>query len=191
MLRLRYDTPHEWVRVVEDQFDDFLQDHAANERKVAGSAMTLLTQHYDRPELVSALVEVAFEEMEHFRRIYRLLIDRGSGLAQDAPDPYMTKLRKLTRRGDKEEYLLERLLIFGIVEARGCERFAMLGEGLSDPDMKTLYRELAQSEARHHGLYLRLAKLYFDDGRVAKRCDELLDIEASVVRELPLTPRLH
>jgi tRNA-(ms[2]io[6]A)-hydroxylase len=191
MLRLRYDTPRRWVDVVEASLDEFLQDHAANERKVSASAMKLVVQHPDRAELVAALIDVAEEEMEHFRLIYRLLIERGSRLAQDEPDPYMTQLRKRTKHGDTSTYLLDRLLLFGIVEARGCERFSMLGEGLSDAALRAMYTELAQSEARHHSLYYRLAKLYFDDAQVQHRAGELLDLEASVMRDMPLRPRLH
>jgi len=191
MLRLRHDTPREWVQVVSDDFDSFLQDHAANERKVSASAMKLAVQHPERSELVAALVEVAFEEMEHFRLVYQLLVERGMSLGQDAADPYMSQLRKAIRSPDVDQYLLDSLLLFGIVEARGCERFAMLGDGLDDPAMREMYSGLAQSEARHHSLYHGLAKLYFKHDRVAARADELLDLEASVARELPLAPKLH
>ncbi len=191
MLRLRYDTPREWVAIVEDDFDAFLQDHAANERKVSASAMKLAVQHPELDELVGALVDVAAEELEHFRLIYRHLVARGQRLAQDAPDPYMTQLRNRTRHSDRSLYLLDRLLLFGIVEARGCERFTLLSEDLSDPAWRAVYGELAQSEARHHGLYLRLARRYYDDALVSARSNELLDLEADIARGLPLYPRLH
>jgi tRNA-(ms[2]io[6]A)-hydroxylase len=191
MLRLRRDTPAEWVDVVNDNLDAFLQDHAANERKVSASAMTLAVHHPDRLELVDALVEASFEEFQHFRLIYKLLVERGVSLGQDTPDPYMGKLRKAIKSPNHERFLLDRLLLFGIVEARGCERFAMLAKGLADPALRRIYADLTQSEARHHAMYLQLAKTYFEETIVSSRADELLEFEASVVAELPLLPRLH
>jgi tRNA-(ms[2]io[6]A)-hydroxylase len=191
MLRLRYDTPNAWVEVVNADLDAFLQDHAANERKVSASAMKLAVQHPERRELCDALVEVACEELQHFKLVYGWLVARGIGLAQDAPDRYMTGLRRVTKSADATRYLLDRLLLFGIVEARGCERFAMLATGIADEALREAYVSLTQSEARHHATYLRLAKLYFDEALVNERADELLELEATVVRALPLGPRLH
>ena len=191
MLGLRFQTSLEWVQVVRNDFDTFLQDHAANERKVAISALTLANQHPHRSELVSALIAVAREELEHLERVHDLLRSRGKTLGNDAPDPYMGPLHKAVRTPDVDKYLLDRLLLFGIVEARGCERFALLADGLENPELRAFYRELERSEARHHGLYLKLASQYFDRERIAPRLDELLDLEASVMRSLPVRPALH
>ena len=98
MLRLRHDTPAEWTDAVLADLDTFLQDHAANERKVSGSAMMMLTHHPDLAELVDAMVEVAREEMEHFIAVYKLLRERGVPLAQDKPDPYVGALRRAIRQ---------------------------------------------------------------------------------------------
>lgn len=191
MLELLHATPDAWVAVVEENLDTFLQDHAANERKVSHSALTLAVQHPDRVELASAMVELAQEELEHFARVYRLLVSRGRSLAYDAPDRYMTQLHHVLNRKDVDGYLVDRLLLYAIVEARGCERFLMLGRGLSDPELRAFYTELTQSEARHHGVYLGLAHHYFDRARVETRLGELLVIEAEIARALPVAPRLH
>lgn len=191
MLRLRHDTPAEWVERVEADLVSFLQDHAANERRVSRSALTLAVQHPERPELVDELVEVSLEELEHFRRVYRLLRDRGATLAQDSPDPYMKRLHRSLSHPDRETWLLRRLVLFAVVEARGLERFAMLAEGLRDPALRDVYRELARCEARHRGMYLRLARRYFPLDRVRAVLNSVLDAEAEVLRSLPLGPTLH
>jgi tRNA-(ms[2]io[6]A)-hydroxylase len=191
VLALRFQTDPAWAQIALADLDAFLQDHAANERKVSQSALTLLVQHPDRRELVDALVDVAEEEMVHFRQVYRLLVERGSGLAQDAPDPYMGALRRAIRTNPVDDFLLDRLVLFAIVEARGCERFALLAEALPPGDLKDFYEELVRSEARHHGLYLRLARTYFDAADVDARLDALLDAEAEVMRGLPLRPAMH
>ena len=78
-----------------------------------------------------------------------------------------------------------------VVEARGYERFAMLAEGLSDPGLRETYAELARCEARHQGLYLRLARTYYAAEEVETHLDRVLDLEAALLRELPLRPALH
>ncbi|MEZ4340266.1 MAG: tRNA isopentenyl-2-thiomethyl-A-37 hydroxylase MiaE [Sandaracinaceae bacterium] len=191
MIRLRHDTPREWVALVERELVVFLQDHAANEHRVSRAALTLAIQHPEREELVRELTDVSIEELSHFKQVLGLLEARGAGLGRDHPDPYMRKLMKAISTADREEWLLRRLVLFAIVERRGYERFAMLGEHLSDPELAAIYQELARSEARHQGLYLRLARVYFDGARVDALLDAYLDLEAEAMRAQPLTPALH
>lgn len=191
MLRLRHDTPAEWVGVVEGDLVAFLQDHAANERRVSRSALTLAVQHPEKEALVDALVEVSLEELTHFKQVYDLLRARGATLAQDSPDPYMKRLHKARATADREKWLLERLVLSAVVEARGYERFAMLGGALTDRRLRELYRGLAQAEARHQGMYLRLARTYFTAPEVEPTLDAVLDLEAEVARAMPLAPTLH
>lgn len=191
MLKLRYDTPRAWVDVVWENFDEFLKDHAHNERKVAAAAITLVSHQPNRSELVHALTDLAREELAHFRDVVSRLEERGVKLGHDEPDPYMTALHKVIRRQDSEEYLLDRLLCFALVEARGCERFHMLGEYLPEGPWKQFYASLTKAEARHHGLFLRLARIYFSANVVQARADEFLEQEAEIVRANPLRPALH
>lgn len=191
MLHLRFATPPEWAPLAVEQLDTFLQDHAANERKVSQAALSLVVHHPDKNELVAALIDTAEEELQHFRQVWELLVKRGRGLAQDTPDPYMGQLRRSIRTRDVNEYLLDRLVLFAIVEARGCERFALIAEALPEGELQEFYLELVRSEARHHGMYLRLARTYFRESDVEARLDVLLDAEAEVMRNLPLRPHLH
>jgi len=57
--------------------------------------------------------------------------------------------------------------------------------------MKEFYEDIARSEARHHGLFTRLARRYFDTATVEARLDELLDREAEIVAALPLRAAVH
>jgi tRNA-(ms[2]io[6]A)-hydroxylase len=191
MLRLRSATPPAWADAVAADLDAFLKDHAANERKVSASAMLLAVHHPERRPLVDAMVDLAREELEHFTRVYRVLVARGQALGQDAPDPYMSAMRRLLRKRDMEEYLVDRLIVFGVVEARACERFTLLARTLADPALRELYRSLARGEARHHGLFLRLAHRYAACRAVTHRLAEVLDAEAAIVDRLPVRPALH
>jgi tRNA-(ms[2]io[6]A)-hydroxylase len=191
MLRLRIETSADWVAAVRADVDAFLQDHAANERKVSGSALQLAVQHPDRPALVDAMVALAREELGHFADVYALLVQRGRGLAQDMPDPYMGALHRLIRRADVHAFLLDRLLVFGVVEARACERFGLLADALAEPELRTFYAELTRAEARHHALFVRLAHDVGTRAAVATRLAELLDAEAAIVAGLPARAALH
>lgn len=191
MHQLSHRTPSEWVGLVEENLDDFLRDHAANERKVCTSALQLVAQHPDREELVDELMEVALEELDHFRRVHALLKQRGQRLGVDVPDPYMTRLRKAIRQPDVDAYLRDRLLLFAIIELRGYERFKLLADHLPDGPLRGFYAELARSEAGHYALYLRLAHRYFPRDAVDSRFRELIDLESRVLADLPLKPSLH
>lgn len=194
MLGLRIDTPDSWSALALEALDDFLRDHATNERKVAQSALRLAAQHPQRDELVTALGAVAAEEVEHFRQVHALLRERGQSLGFEQPDRYMVELMGAIKSADVETFLLDRLVLFGIIEARGCERFSLMAKALTaagEREMGAFYEDLTRSEARHHALYLRLARVYFPAERVAARHDELLDLEAKVLATLPLRPALH
>jgi len=191
MLRLRTPTPATWLPAVLDDLDAFLQDHAANERKASASAMTLAVQYPERRALVGAMVELAREEMEHFVRVYAVLVARGQTLAPDWPDPYMGALMRHLRKGNVTHYLVDRLLVFGIVEARSCERFTLLAANLPDAGLRALYDNLLLAEARHHALFVRLAHDIMPAKTVGRRLDELLEAEAHIVASLPARAAVH
>jgi tRNA-(ms[2]io[6]A)-hydroxylase len=87
------------------------------------------------------------------------------------------------------------LLIAGVAEARGCERFGLIATALeksgADPELAAFYANLRQSEARHRDLFIDLAELYFDKSTVGGRLSEWLDDEARIVSELPISAALH
>jgi tRNA-(ms[2]io[6]A)-hydroxylase len=194
MLELRVATADPWVTVVLDGFDDFLLDHAACERKASANAISLVTHYPDRPELVRLMIELAREELHHFQQVHRLIDERGLMLARDRKDPYLNALLKQIHRG-RDEYFLDRLLIGGIAEARGCERFGLIATALekrgTDSELAAFYANLSESEARHRDVFVDLAELYFDKDMVDSRLSGWLDDEARIVSELPITAALH
>lgn len=189
-LVLRHETPREWVDVVLGDLDSFLLDHASNERKASATAMSMLAHYPDRRELVLEMVELAREELVHFQQMLNLLDGRGLVLMRDEKDPYLKELRDRMRNG-REEYFLDRLLLCGIVEARGCERFGLMARALPEGSLQEFYEQIAESEARHHELFVRLATLYFPTEAVEKRLNELLDVEGEILARLPHRAALH
>jgi tRNA-(ms[2]io[6]A)-hydroxylase len=189
-LRLKAATPRAWLDTVLADFDTFLADHASCEKKASGMAMSMISHYPDRPELITEMLNLAVEEMSHFRDVVRLILERGQQPAADQKDDYINRLHKAMDQG-KEAYLLDRLLIASIVEARGAERFALIADGLADPRLKKFYRAIADSEARHYQLFLTLAERYFPAVRIEPRLETLLDIEAAIIKDLPLKAALH
>lgn len=190
MPRLRTKTPSQWTEVVLADFDAFLVDHAACERKASATALKLVSHYSDRTTLVRELIPFAQEELEHYAQVMEIILDRELPTRADEKDPYVGALMKLIKRGP-EQYFLDRLLILSVIEARGCERFGLLAEALEPGRLKDFYTEITRSEARHHGLFVRLAKEYFEADVVQVRLDELLDAEARIVQALPFRAAVH
>ena len=108
----------------------------------------------------------------------------------DEKDPYVNSIRRHARR-EKDEYFLDRLLIGAVIEARGAERFSLIASAPVEADIQAFYQTLANSEANHYKLFIDLANHYFDSERVIPRLDDWLRIEADVLANLPVLPRLH
>lgn len=189
-MRLRVKTSPLWLDTVLSDFDRFLVDHALCERKASALAMSLAAHYPDRTELVAAMIELAIEELEHFKQVFSLIVERGLSLAADEKDAYVNLLRQLIRKSP-DEYFLDRLLIASIIEGRGTERFQMVAENVTDTRLKEFYMEFWRAEARHTGLFLRLAKKYFALDVVESRYEQLLDAEAKIIQKLPLRAAVH
>ena len=187
---LNIDSSPEWLAAVLANFDEFLIDHAANERKASAMALTMVTHYPDRPLLLETMIDLALEELNHFRQVIKLMTSRGLIPGSDEKDPYVNKLLKTTRKGS-EVYFLDRLLCASIIEARGTERFSLIAENIEDANLASFYKTLARSEQNHHLLFLKLANTYFDSKEVESRWQELLEIEAEILNELVIRPRLH
>jgi len=191
MSRLRYDTPRAWQDAVQADLVPFMQDHCHNERKAAVAALTLAHQQFRKPDLVEAMIDLAEDELRHFRQVHDVLKARGHTIGQDRPDPYAKPMHRLLRKADQNEYLLDRLLVFSLVELRGCERFQLAAEVMPDAELRDFYIELYRCEALHHGVYLELARSHCGKAVADSRLDVLLDAEADIVRALPIRSALH
>ena len=187
---LRLATPAAWVDAVMADFDSFLLDHAAAEKKASGMAISMLSHYPDRVDLVAAMADLAVEELTHYREVVKWIHRRGLITAADRKDHYVLALRDTIRKG-REVYLLDRLLTASIIEARGAERFALVAAALPAGALKKFYQSIARSEERHYELFLQLAGVYIDAGKIASRWQELLHIEADIVAAMPIQAALH
>ena len=180
----------EWLEAVFADFDTFLLDHAANERKASGVALNLAAHYPDKHDLVAAMIDLSIEELSHYREVFKLIRERQIPPVPDKKDPYVNRLRKLVRDGS-QKFFCDRLLIAGIIEARGLERFTQIADALPDGRLKSFYESIYRSEAKHANLFLSFAYQYCAEENVDERLAELLAIEAQVLAELPIRSALH
>ena len=187
---LVYATPAAWTEAVLADFDSFLLDHAAAEKKASGMAISMLSHYPDRIELVAAMADLAVEELTHYREVVKWIHRRGLITAPDQKDHYVLGFRGAIRQG-RDEYLLDRLLVASIIEARGAERFSLVAEALQPGALQKFYQSIARSEERHYELFLDLARQYLDAAVVEQRWQELLEFEADIARKQPIRAALH
>jgi len=183
-------TSDAWLPCVLANFDAFLADHASCEKKASGMAVNVASHYPDQPRLLAAMADLAVEEMSHYREVIRLLIARGARPAADTKDPYVNALQKLIRNGT-QAYLLDRLLIAAVVEARGHERFGLVAQAVTDPALKKFYNAITASEHRHWQLFVQLAGHYFPHSEVTARLEELCNLEADIIALQPPRAALH
>lgn len=192
MLGLKLATDPRWVNIVEKDIAEILTDHAWCEQKAASNAISLTVHFPDHTELVKAMIELAMEELSHFKMVVQKLTERGLKLGHQRKDTYVNDLLYFIRKGgDKKTVLLDKLLFAAMVEARSCERFRILSENISDKGLKTFYRDLMASEAGHYKLFISLARQYIPPQAVDKRWQEFLDYEAKVISNYGKTAGMH
>ncbi len=190
MISLNVATSPAWTQAALDNFDRFLVDHAACERKASATGMSFVVRYPDRAALLEPMVAFAREELEHYHQVLKIIQARGLALTPDEKDPYVDRLQRWVRDG-RDQRLLDRLVLGAVVEARGCERFGMIRDALPEGDLKNFYAELTRCEARHAGLFLRLARPYFSEEQIDARLQSLLTLEGALVPSLELRGTLH
>lgn len=193
ILGLRLPTDPRWVNLAEISLEAILTDHAYCEQKAATSCITLIQRYPDREKLVAELSPVVTEEWGHFRLVLAELLKRGLHLGKQRKDLYVNELLEFQKKGGSpEERLLDQLLTMALIEARSCERFKRLSEGLEDAYLRKFYRRFMESEAGHYTLFIDLAETYIDKEKVRKRWTEWLNYEAEVMQSTTVRgDRIH
>lgn len=189
-LHLQCETPAAWWEKVRYNVNDLLVDHAHCEKKAAGTAMNLLFAYVEHVELATAMGEIVVEELEHFRQVLGLLARRGIRFCRLKPSAYGRLLNGHVRKFEPGR-AIDRLLVAGLIEARSCERFALLRDSLEDDELRQFYGSLFEAEARHHSTYLRLAQLFGKPDEVRVRLHELSLAEAGIIQTGEPLPRMH
>jgi tRNA 2-(methylsulfanyl)-N6-isopentenyladenosine37 hydroxylase len=193
ILGLQLPTDPRWVNLAAISLEEILTDHAYCEQKAATSCISLIQRYPEKEKLVTELSPVVTEEWGHFRLVFAELMKRDLKLGRQRKDLYVNKLMDFQIRGGSEEdILLDRLLIFALIEARSCERFKRLSEGLGDEYLRQFYRRFMESEAGHYHLFIDLADTYADKNKVRVRWKQWLDYESEMIATLEVRgDRIH
>ena len=193
ILGLQLPSDPRWVDLAEKSLEFILTDHAYCEQKAAISCISLIQRYSRREKLVNALAPIVTEEWGHFRLVLAELQKRGWPLGNQRKDEYVNALVQFVVTGGAEEgRLLDQLLFMAMIEARSCERFKRLSEGLEDPYLRKFYRRFMESEAGHYTLFIELAETYIDKEKVRNRWKQWLEYEAEVMKNLGTRgDRLH
>jgi len=190
VLHLASDTSASWLPRALAHIDEVLLDHAHCEKKAAGAAVKLLFSYPHHRFLQEPLVDLAREELDHFRQVLAHLDSRGVRYETIRPSPYGMALHALVRR-DEPERLIDILLISALIEARSCERFRLLADGIEDASLIAFYQSLLACEARHHGVYVELAGRLAPSDAIEERLSELAAREASIIEKPCEWVRIH
>ena len=183
-----------WVKnVAERNIAEILTDHAWCEQKAASSAISLIVQFPEHPELVEEMTELAQEEMSHFRMVFDEIQKRGYTLGPERKDSYVNELMKFIKVKGKgrQQNLADKLLFAAMIEARSCERFKVLSDNIDDTHLAEFYHDLMISEARHYTLFIKLARKLCPDVDVDKRWEDFLEFEGELISRYGTGEAIH
>ena len=192
MLGLKLATDPRWVNIVETNIEEILTDHAWCEQKAASNAISIISLNSEHEELVTDLLVLAKEELEHFQLVHDLIKSRGFKLGRERKDSYVNELFKfMNKGGSRQQSLVDRLLFSAMIEARSCERFKLLSEKISDPELSKFYNDLMVSEAGHYTTFIGYARKYGGNSDVNTRWKEWIDHEAIVIQNYGKEETIH
>lgn len=182
ILGLQLPTDPRWVNLAEIQLEEILTDHAYCEQKAALTCISLIQKNPDKELMVEELSPIVTEEWGHFRMVLAELKKRGLKLGRQRKDIYVNKLMQFQKKdGSPMERFLDQMLIMALIEARSCERFKRLSEGLEDDYMRNFYRKFMESEAGHYTLFINLSEHYLDKKVVRTRWAAWLEYEKQLM----------
>lgn len=193
ILGLKLVTDPRWVDLASISVEDILTDHAWCEQKAATSCITLITRYSQYEKLVTELAPIVTEEWGHFRQVLTEIHKRKLTLGTQRKDVYVNKLLEFQKKGGSpDERFLDHLLTMALIEARSCERFKRLSEGLEDEYLRTFYRKFMESEAGHYTLFINLADHYLNKESVRKRWREWIAYETDLMQGMEIRgDRIH
>ncbi len=192
MLGLKFETETSWAEIAKNDLQQILTDHAFAEQKAASNAVSIIINYSEETKLVSAMSEIAIEEMEHFKMVHDLMIARGLTLGREQRNDYAKSLQSFfPKTKDRNEALIQRLLVAALIEARSCERFKVFSENLEDDELSHFYKDLMVSEANHYTIFLGFARQYQDKNIVDKKWEALLAYEAEFIKNRGTSAKVH
>lgn len=192
MFKLKLPTDPRWANIAEDNIQEILTDHAWCEQKAATNAIGLITMLPERPDIVTELLAIAQEELEHFGQVLEIIKKRGYTFGRTRKDDYVNELVNFIQKGGhRDTMIVDKMLFAAMIEARSCERFKVLTENIKDEELKVFYKELMISEANHYTTFIGFARELGDPDQVNKRWEEWLEYEAKIIKSYGNRETIH
>lgn len=182
MFRLKLPTDPRWANIAEGNLEEILTDHAWCEQKAATNAISLITMLPEHPDIVTELLAIAQEELDHFQQVHEIIKRRGMQFGRARKDDYVNDLYQFIQKGgNRDDLIIDKLLFAAMIEARSCERFKVLTENIKDDELREFYKALMISEANHYTTFIAFARQLGNPDRVNKRWEEWLEFEAKII----------
>jgi tRNA-(ms[2]io[6]A)-hydroxylase len=193
ILGLQLPTDPRWVDLTILSIEEILTDHAYCEQKAATTCISLIQRYSQYEKMVVELSPIVTEEWGHFRAVLAELHKRGLRLGKQRKDLYVNELIAFQKKGGHvEDRFLDQMLTMALIEARSCERFKRLSEGLDDAYLRNFYRKFMESEAGHYTLFINLSEYYLPKTQVRKRWKEWLEFEKDLIQRIEIRgDRIH
>jgi tRNA 2-(methylsulfanyl)-N6-isopentenyladenosine37 hydroxylase len=191
---LRVATPVEWIAAACAARDLLLIDHANCEKKAASTALALMFAYAEDLELAGKMSRLAREELRHYEQVAKLIESLGVTPQRLAPGRYAERMRRLVAKTEPLREL-DLMIVGAFIEARSCERFGALSAAIGAP-LSDLFQGLHSAEARHHRVYLDLARRAAKRAGVtpagmADRIGEFAALEAELITQPDPVFRFH
>lgn len=192
MFKLKLPTDPRWANIAEGNIEEILTDHAWCEQKAATNAIGLITMLPEYPEIVTELLAIAQEELEHFKQVHEIIKKRGYTFGRTRKDDYVNELVNFIQKGgNRDDLIVDKMLFAAMIEARSCERFKVLTENIKDEELKNFYRELMISEANHYTTFIGFARQLGNPEKVNARWEEWLEYEAKIIQSYGKGETIH
>ncbi len=192
MFKLKLPTDPRWANIAEENIEEILTDHAWCEQKAATNAIGLITMLPECPEIITELLAIAREELDHFNQVHEIIKKRGYTFGRTRKDDYVNELVNFIQKGgNRDDLIVDKMLFAAMIEARSCERFKVLTENIKDEELKTFYKELMISEANHYTTFIGFARQLGDPDKVNARWEEWLEYEARIIRSYGKGETIH
>jgi tRNA-(ms[2]io[6]A)-hydroxylase len=192
MFKLKLPTDPRWARIAESNIEEVLTDHAWCEQKAATNCISLITMLPEHTHIITELIKIAQEELEHFEQVHEIIKSKGWVLGRERKDHYVNELYQFIKKGgSRQSHLVERLLFSAMIEARSCERFKVLSDTIDDEEMAKFYRDLMISEANHYAVFINFANEIGKGLDVKKRWEEWLAYEAEIIKSYGNAGAIH
>ncbi len=188
---LRTQTPTSWLEQACSLPDLLLIDHANCEKKAASTALSLMFAYAEDLDLTERLSRLAREELRHYEQVVKMIAALKIKPERLSPGRYAAQLRRSVTSCEPQREV-DLMICGALIEARSCERFAVLGQRIDAP-LNGLFEGLHEAEARHYELYLALARRAAARTKVdlESRIDVLAALEAQLITSPDPVFRFH